>query len=307
MKLVTFDAGSERRIGALCDDGAALVDLSAAFHDMLALIDAGEAGLERAAGMVRARALVRPLASVRLCAPLPEPRQMRDFVSFEKHLRQARANRHLFDPSAKQVDPAAVVLPPAWYEQPVCYKCNRLSVVGPEAEISWPRYSTMLDYELEIGAVIGRRGKDISRAAASDHIFGYLIFNDFSARDAQMRESAVGLGPSTGKDFDTGNALGPWLVTRDEIADPYNLDMAVRVNGEERGRGNSGTMHHKFEDMIAHISADQTLYPGEFIGAGTVGDGSGLEHARFLEPGDVVELEISGLGILRNRIGPRRN
>lgn len=307
MKLVTFDAGSERRIGAVCDDGAALVDLSAAFPDMLALIDAGDAGLERAAAMLRDRALVRPMASVRLCAPLPEPRQMRDFVSFEKHLRQARANRHLFDPSAKQIDPAAVVLPAAWYEQPVCYKCNRLSVVGPEAEISWPRYSTMLDYELEIGFVIGRRGKDISRAAARDHIFGYLIFNDFSARDAQMRESVVGLGPSTGKDFDTGNALGPWLVTRDEIADPYNLDMVVRVNGEERGRGNSGTMHHKFEDMIAHISVDQTLYPGEFIGAGTVGDGSGLEHARFLEPGDVVELEISGLGILRNRIGPRRN
>lgn len=307
MKLVTFDAGSERRIGAVCDDGVALVDLSAAFPDMLALIDAGDAGLERAAAMLRDRTLVRPMASVRLCAPLPEPRQMRDFVSFEKHLRQARANRHLFDPSAKQIDPAAVVLPAAWYEQPVCYKCNRLSVVGPEAEISWPRYSTMLDYELEIGFVIGRRGKDISRAAARDHIFGYLIFNDFSARDAQMRESAVGLGPSTGKDFDTGNALGPWLVTRDEIADPYNLDMVVRVNGEERGRGNSGTMHHKFEDMIAHISVDQTLYPGEFIGAGTVGDGSGLEHARFLEPGDVVELEISGLGILRNRIGPRRN
>lgn len=307
MKLVTFDVGSERRIGTVCDDGVALVDLSAAFPDMLALIDAGDAGIERAAAMLRDRALVRPMASVRLCAPLPEPRQMRDFVSFEKHLRQARANRHLFDPSARQIDPAAVVLPAAWYEQPVCYKCNRLSVVGPEAEISWPRYSTMLDYELEIGFVIGRRGKDISRAAARDHIFGYLIFNDFSARDAQMRESAVGLGPSTGKDFDTGNALGPWLVTRDEIADPYNLDMVVRVNGEELGRGNSGTMHHKFEDMIAHISVDQTLYPGEFIGAGTVGDGSGLEHARFLEPGDVVELEISGLGILRNRIGPRRN
>jgi len=307
MKLVTFDAGLERRIGALCDGDAALVDLSQDFTDMLALIDAGDAGLERAAAMLRARALVRPLAGLRLCAPLPEPRQMRDFVCFEKHIRQARANRYLFGDGTARVDPATVPLSKVWYEQPVCYKCNRFSVVGPETEIIWPRYTAMLDYELEIGTIIGRRGKDIDRATAAQHIFGYLIFNDFSARDAQMRESSVGLGPSKGKDFDTGNAMGPWLVTRDEVPDPYDLSMVARVNGEERSRGNSGEMHHRFEDMIAHVSADETLHAGEFIGAGTVGNGSGLEHFRFLQPGDVVELEITGLGILRNRIGPRRN
>ena len=109
------------------------------------------------------------------------------------------------------------------------------------------------------------------------------------------------LGPAKGKDFDTGNAIGPCIVTADAI-DPYNLTMVVRVNGEERGRGNSGTIHWEFEDMIAHISQSETLHSGEFIGSGTVGGGCGLEIERYLEPGDVVELEVDGIGILRNRV-----
>ena len=136
---------------------------------------------------------------------------------------------------------------------------------------------------------------------ARAHIFGYLIFNDVSARDIQMREMQGQLGPTKGKDFDTGNILGPWLVTADEVPDPYNLTMVARVNGEEWSRGNSATMHHKFEDMIAYASADETLHAGEFLGSGTVGNGCGLEQGRFLKPNDVVELEIDGLGLLRNR------
>ena len=116
-----------------------------------------------------------------------------------------------------------------------------------------------------------------------------------------MREMQGQLGPTKGKDFDTGNIMGPWLVTADEVPDPYNLTMVARVNGEEWSRGNSGTMHHKFEDMIAHVSADETLHAGEFFGSGTVGNGCGLEQGRFLKPNDVVELEIDGLGVLRNR------
>jgi 2-keto-4-pentenoate hydratase/2-oxohepta-3-ene-1,7-dioic acid hydratase in catechol pathway len=159
-----------------------------------------------------------------------------------------------------------------------------------------------MDFECEVGIIIGRKGKDIPVEKAGDHIFGYLIFNDMSARDAQFREMKARLGPAKGKDFDTGNVMGPWLVTADEIADPYNLTMISRVNGEEWGRGSTGAMHHRFEDLIAHVSRAETIYPGEFLGSGTVGDGCGLEHGRFLSPNDVVELEVTGLGVLRNRI-----
>lgn len=332
MKLVTFQRGQDGpRIGATSGDGV-IVDFErgaralglpddGGFRDMLALIDAGPAGLDLARTVeaaVRSRgvdeAIVAP-GMARLLAPVPEPRQMRDCLSFERHLVQARAQR--FQKMAAQApDPAAAMrrfeesgqlaIPQVWYDQPIYYKQNRFSVVGPESEILWPRYSQVMDYELEFGIFIARRGKDIPRAAARDHIFGYVIFNDFSARDAQSREMAGQLGPAKGKDFDTGNALGPWLVTADEIADPYGLTMIARVNGVEWSRGNSGGMHHKFEDIIAHVSADETLHAGEFIGSGTVGGGCGLELGRFLADGDVVELEITGLGVLRNRIRVQR-
>jgi 2-keto-4-pentenoate hydratase/2-oxohepta-3-ene-1,7-dioic acid hydratase in catechol pathway len=249
--------------------------------------------------------VVVPLASVRLLAPLPEPRQMRDCLVFETHVRQARANRYLFGQGTERIDPPNVDVPQVWYEQPIYYKQNRFSVIGPDTDVQWPRYAKLLDYELEFGAIIGKRGVDISRADAWSHVFGYLIFNDISARDAQMREMPGSLGPAKGKDFDTGNILGPWLVTADEIGIPNNLTMVARVNGEEWSRGNSGTMHHDFAAIIAHISMSETLYPGEFLGSGTVGGGCGLELGKFLKPGDVVELEVSGLGLLRNRIvGP---
>ena len=142
----------------------------------------------------------------------------------------------------------------------------------------------------------------VPRERAREHIAGYTVFNDFSARDAQMREMAGRLGPAKGKDFDTGNAMGPFLVTTDEVPDPYALTMVARVNGEEWSRGRSGEMHHRFEDIIAHVSRDETLHPGEFIGSGTVGNGCGLELDRWIAPGDVVELEVEGLGVLRNRV-----
>ena len=309
MKLVTFveaENASEASIGVVCDGGAiALLDpaLSPAFQDMLALIDAGEEGLAAArAATPNSRRFAQ--GDLRLLAPLPRPRQMRDALSFELHLRQARSNRHLFGQPGTR-DPQQVDVPQAWYDQPVYYKCNRFSVVGHEAEVRWPKGETRLDYELELGLVIGKGGRDIASREALEHVFGYVIFNDFSARDLQMREMSCGLGPAKGKDFDTGNALGPWLVTADEIGDPHALEMIAHVNGEERSRGSSSTMHHGFNDIIAHISRDETLYPGEFIGSGTIGDGCGLENGRFLEPRDVVELEIERLGVLRNRIGRR--
>ena len=227
---------------------------------------------------------------------------MRDFLVFEKHIRNARAIGPTFR-GGQRLDPATVEIPKVWYEQPIYYKCNRFSVIGTGQDILWPRYCKLLDYELEFGIILGRGGKNIARDKAREHIFGFGIFNDVSARDAQMREMAGQLGPAKGKDFDTGNVLGPWLVTADEVADPYNLTMAARVNGEEWSRGNSGTMHHKFEDMIAHVSTDETLHAGEFFGSGTVGGGCGLELGRFLSPGDVVEARGGGAGqILRNRV-----
>lgn len=326
MKLVTFsvDAGAPR-IGSVTPRG--IVDLAKGdallggagenFRDMLTLIDGGPAALDRArkieadvavCGM--AEALI-DAAKARLLAPVPEPRQMRDCLSFEKHLIQARAQRFK-KMAAQSPDPAAawrafeesgqMAIPKVWYEQPIYYKQNRFSVVGPETDVIWPRYSKVMDFELEFGIFVAKRGKNIPRAEARGYVFGYTIFNDFSARDAQSKEMLGQLGPAKGKDFDTGNVLGPWLVTADEIPDPYALTMVARVNGAEWSRGKSGEMHHKFEDIIAHVSADETLHAGEFLGSGTVGGGCGLEIDRFLSDGDVVELEIDGLGVLRNKV-----
>jgi 2-keto-4-pentenoate hydratase/2-oxohepta-3-ene-1,7-dioic acid hydratase in catechol pathway len=307
MKLVTFETHGARHIGAMLPDGRTISDFTASapsqphFKDMLALIDGGAGALDHAAELSRAPKTTVALSDVRLLAPVPQPRQMRDFLCFELHLRQARASR-VMSGGGEPADPATIELPQVWYEQPIYYKCNRFSVIGTGQDVLWPRYCKLLDYELEFGAILGKGGKNIRREDARSHIFGYCIFNDMSARDAQMKEMQGQLGPAKGKDFDTGNILGPWLVTADEITDPDNLTMVARVNGEEWSRGNSGTMKHKFEDILVHASNEETLYPGEFFGSGTVGNGCGLELGRFLKPGDVIELEIDGLGLLRNRV-----
>ena len=333
MKLVTFkDPDGEDRIGALADTGATIVDLGRghecvngasypAFRNMLALIDGGAEALDEAKRILesvlrdRIAMALFDAAAVTLMAPVPRPVQMRDCLAFEKHYVQARQQRYRKlaarapDPKAalKEFEDSGVMsVPEIWYQQPLYYKQNRLSVVGPDADVMWPRYSGVIDFELEFGVFIGKGGKDIQPTTAGEHIFGYTIFNDFSARDAQAREMAGQLGPAKGKDFDTGNVLGPWLVTADEIDDPYDLTMIARVNGEEWSRGNSGEMYHRFEAMIAHVSADETVYPGEFIGSGTVGNGCGLELDQFLADGDVVELEVEGLGVLRNRVRVQR-
>lgn len=246
-----------------------------------------------------------------LLAPLPRPIQIRDFMCFEKHVIQAfgaafrmRARRA---PTPAERDDllaqADAYRPPrVWYERPLYYKANRFSISGPGDTIRWPGYSRIMDYECELACIVGRTGVDISRAQALSHVFGYTIFNDFSARDAQGAEMPGGLGPAKGKDFDGANAFGPCIVTADEIPDPYALPMIVRVNGEERSRGNSSTMHWKFEDLIAYVSQGETLRAGEILASGTVGDGCGLESLRFLEDGDEVELEIPPIGKLVNRV-----
>jgi len=273
MKLVTYDSGDGARVGALEDGG--VIDLG--FDgDMVAFIEAGAPRGER-----------REVGEARLLAPL-RPRSLRDFLAFEGHLKGAlgRLGREI---------------PDEWYEVPAYYKGMPDTVIGPEDEIPWPAWTERLDHELELAAVIGRRCRDVPASEAAEVIFGYTIWNDVSARDVQTRELPVGMGPGKAKDWDGSNVLGPCLVTADEL-DAGDLGMSVRVNGETWGRDTSASMHHTFADMIAYASRDQTLYPGEVFGSGTAAGGSGLELDRRLNPGDVVELEIEGIGTLRNRI-----
>jgi len=308
VKLATFvTKQGDEHIGALLEDGVTFADFTASAgsvwsRSMLDLIDGGERALDEARALTRSPAVRVSLQDVKLRAPVPEPRQMRDFLSFEKHVRQARANRHLFGLAPARIDPSKIELPPIWYRQPLYYKCNRFSVIGHGENILWPRYSQIMDYELEFGIFLGRSGKNVAPDEARSYIFGYCIFNDMSARDAQLTEMQGQLGPGKGKDFDTGNVLGPWIVTADEMRDPYSLTAVARVNGKEWSRSTTAGMQHRFEDFIVHVSTDERIRAGEFFGSGTVGGGCGLELGRFLEPGDVIELEVSGLGVLRNRL-----
>ena len=322
MRLVTYRSGAADHLGAQLDD-TLLLDLAEAaahaglvtssFETMLGLIESGPEAWDRARALVAAApaAAQRDASRYRLCAPLPLPPQIRDFMCFEKHVVQAfaaafrmRASRAASEEEREALlaQAGAYRPPPAWYQQPLYYKANRFAVSGPGDVIEWPAYSRVMDYECELACVIGRGGRDIPASRAREHIFGFTVFNDFSARDAQAIEMAGGLGPAKGKDFDKANAFGPCIVTLDELGDPYDLEMIVRVNGIERSRGRSGTMHWTFEDIIAHVSRGETLYPGEILGSGTIGDGCGLEQLRFLEDGDFVELEISGIGVLRNTV-----
>lgn len=239
-----------------------------------------------------------PLDAVRLAAPVRRPPTLRDFYAFERHVKAGNAIR-------------GREIPPQWYEIPVFYFSNPTSIIGPDDPVRAPKASQALDYELEVACVIGRTGRDIPAQEAENYIAGYLIFNDWSARDLQRQEVAVGLGPAKGKDF--ASSFGPMLVTPDELADRhagrpgvYNLTMIARVNGVERSRGNWAHLYHGFGDMIARASADVTLHPGDLIGSGTVGTGCLLELTRgqgpWLQSGDVVELEIERLGVLRNTV-----
>jgi fumarylacetoacetate (FAA) hydrolase len=222
------------------------------------------------------------LEDVDLRPPVLHPPSVRDFYAFEQHVKTARALRGL--------DVA-----PEWYEVPAFYFSNPAAIYGPEDEIPYPEGSNELDYELEAAVVIGKDGQ----------IGGFTIMNDWSARDLQRPEMKIGLGPSKGKDFAT--SLGPMVVTADELGD-LKLEMVARVNGEERSRGNMADMHHPWAKIVEHAARNTHLRAGDVLGSGTVGTGCILEHGdgRWLQPGDVVELEIEGIGVLRNRVGPKR-
>jgi 2-keto-4-pentenoate hydratase/2-oxohepta-3-ene-1,7-dioic acid hydratase in catechol pathway len=201
-------------------------------------------------------------------------------------------------------------VPPEWYEMPHFYYTNPNSVFGPEEGIPYPKYTQALDYELEIACVIGKPGRDIPADKAEDYIFGFTIMNDWSARDIQRKEMRM-LGPAKAKDFAT--SLGPWVLTLDSLRDRatdrpgvFDLEMMARINGKEYSHGNMKDLYWSFGQMIERASADSFLMPGDVIGSGTVGTGCLLELTKgegpWLQPGDVVELEIERLGVLRNKV-----
>ncbi|HMO59939.1 MAG TPA: fumarylacetoacetate hydrolase family protein, partial [Roseiflexaceae bacterium] len=233
---------------------------------------------------------------VRLLAPIPRPPSLRDFYSFEQHVATTMAQRNR-------------PVPPAWYEIPVFYFGNHSAIYGPHDDIPMPR-SRALDYELEVACVIGRPGRNIPAEDAEEYIAGFMIMNDWSARDLQREVMSVALGPAKGKDFAT--SIGPWLVTPDELLpfalgeSRYDLTMLARVNGVERSRGNLRDMFHSFAALIARASQDANLYPGDLLGSGTVGSGCLLEltagEGPWLSHGDRVELSVDGLGVLHNQV-----
>ena len=326
MRLCTFEVstllGRHRRLGAIVPGGIADLNSACAWHlgrkgearpyrlaeaivppDMLGYLRGGDtsatfaratlahlaevSGTPTALTGANAERLVFAPGEVRLLAPLPRPTSMRDFFAFEGHVKKG------FE---KRGEP----MPEEWYKFPVYYKGNHQSIIGPGDPVVWPSFTEKLDYELELAIVIGREGRNIPAAKAMEHVAGFTVMNDFSARDMQRAEMKVRLGPAKGKDFAT--AIGPVLVTTDEIPDPYNLRMSARINGETWSEGNSGSMHHRFERMIEFASMDETLHPGDLIGSGTVAGGCGLELDRWVKPGDVIELEIDGIGTLTNTV-----
>lgn len=330
MKLITYEVpGGVLKLGALREDREDLIiDLAAGalnlglkdgdiLVSMLSLIEAGANGIQLANEVVDAAKKSEDCewaaintGSITWKSPLPVPPQLRDCLMFEEHLLNSYSmlRKTLAE---QEADPVAALaeyeakgvyrIPAVWYDIPVYYKANRFSFIGHNEDIIWPEYSEKLDFELEYACVLNSYTKDVSVEEAKKRIFGYTIFNDVSARDVQSIEMQASLGPSKGKDFDTGNILGPCIVTADSV-DADDMTMVARINGEEWCRGNSGSARWTFAEVIAHASKSETLVPGECIGSGTVGGGCGLEHGRFLSPGDVIELEVSGIGTLRNRI-----
>jgi 2-keto-4-pentenoate hydratase/2-oxohepta-3-ene-1,7-dioic acid hydratase in catechol pathway len=325
MKLVTFVGQRGRdRVGVIIGKSGSerVLDLAAAarqagspatsFRSMQALIEAGPKALDSARALIKSQggdeALSAPLVTTTLRAPLPVPPQIRDFSVFPGHIKDAPVGMRRIIARAKGDEAAAQALKPdstmpqVYLDRPIYYITNRFSVAGPDVDVLWPTYSKLMDFELEFAIVLGKGGTDIAKKDARSHIFGYTIFNDFSARDRQLAEMAGMLGPTKGKSFDAGNAMGPYILTADEVKDPYALKARVTVNGEVWSESHTGDMLHSFEDMIAYVSESETLHAGEVFGSGTLGGGCGLEIDRLLKHGDVVELTFDQLGTLRNRV-----
>lgn len=331
MRLLQFatssTTGRGRHLGALIDgtpDGGTVIDVSAAVRSLLDADGVSRAGIEALAPVLgpdtmlafiqggrpvrdaAERAVAHAVAGgaehdprgarirhaasrIELLPAITEPPMLRDFMAFEKHL------LNVFPRLGREI-------PDEWYQRPVYYKANTASIGAHRQDVPFPAYAERLDFEFEFTAILGRDGTDIPESRAAEYIFGYTVYDDLSARAIQSLEMTVGLGPAKGKDFRAAHVLGPIVVTADEIPDPYALDMLGAVNGETWTVGSSADMHWRFEQMIAYASLDEPLRAGEVFGSGTVGDGSGAEQDKWLDPGDVVELSVAGIGTLKNRV-----
>lgn len=318
MKLVTFQNNiGAVKIGWLKGNGVIAMQKADASlpNDMLSFIDDHETyfkiikdnNLENLAPHYQ-------LSEVKLLAPLTNPRSFRDYVAFEEHMLNASKS-------------FGHTVSPEWYNIPIFYFTNHQAIYGPEDEIKRPEKETKFDIELEMAVVMGKKGVDIKAENADDYIFGYTVFNDWTARAIQRQEMTVPLGPHKGKDF--ANAIGPCIVTKDEFEKyrctisrethpehlqmpqttdgRFDLKMISRINGETICEGNYKTVYWTFPQMIERASENNVnLMPGDILGSGTVGWGSLIENNfsvhRPLEPGDEVELEIEGIGILKNTV-----
>jgi 2-keto-4-pentenoate hydratase/2-oxohepta-3-ene-1,7-dioic acid hydratase in catechol pathway len=325
MRLVTFEIGTPlglvRRTGAW--EGDAIIDLQLARTlfldrlgraraaiiaeaeipaDMLEFLQGGGYALELAREAVAqvlergddrfGTAIVRHTeGGVRLLAPLPRPNSLRDFLVIEEHLRNCLRTMGVED-----------AFPPEWYNLPAHYKGNPDAIYGPEDVVPFPPYTERLDFELEVCAVVGSSAYRAKAPDAASHIFGYTLYNDWSARDLQRRESSVGIGPGISKDF--ASSIGPCIVTADAF-DTQTAQLTARVNGEQVASGTLAAMHFSFEEIVEYASQEATLRPGDLLGSGTIGGGCGFEFDRYLEPGATVELWGEGIGTLRNRVEPR--
>lgn len=321
MKFVSFKIdtplGTMIRVGALQNED--VIDLAAAYagllsergveaakelaeavipSDMAAFLSRWPVGREaadeafafaqKASGVSALGARVRYKKGDYKLAIALRPRRIKDYLVYEEHKKKDMARK-------------GVPMPELWYQMPTYTNRNALGLGDPETDIPWPHYSKKLDFEFEMGVVIGRRGKDIPAAEAHKYIAGFTIYNDFSARDVQANEGKIGAGAGKSKDFDYGNVIGPCIVTPDEI-DPQNIDMVLRVNGEEWARGNTRQMKFTWGQIIENASRGETIYPGDIFASGTMDRGCCNELDRWFEPGTIIEMEARGIGTLRNRV-----
>jgi 2-keto-4-pentenoate hydratase/2-oxohepta-3-ene-1,7-dioic acid hydratase in catechol pathway len=318
MKLVTFirldDTSGRQALGVLDESGDSVIDLQeaatirggpqAAFADMLAFLAGGAQARNEAARVAASAGAACRVArgAVKLLAPVPRPLTLRDTLCYEDHYVNCIKVVHAMQgKDVSKMRPEELKPPKIWYEMPLFYKGNVNSVIGTDEDVAYPEGERFRDYELELAVYIGKQGKNINARDAMAYVGGYTILNDFSARMTQVKEmdKDFHLGPAHGKDF--ANAMGPCMVTPDAF-DSNNAVAVARVNGEERARSNVGLAYHKLADVIEYASTNTTLYPGDVIAMGTVPLGSGFEIGRPLLLGDVVELEIAGIGVLRNRV-----
>ncbi|QIB66914.1 fumarylacetoacetate hydrolase family protein [Kineobactrum salinum] len=282
MKLVRFDAGTGPEYGVVKGDGiVSLTKAQCPYGDLQAIFEAGDEALAALADCVASTHPHHRLDEVRLLAPVPRPgKYLAIGMNYRKHVDESE--RLGIERPKQQV----------WFnKQTTC-------IAGPYDEID-PGVTEKLDYEVELGVVIGKPAKGVSADAAASHIFGYLVANDVSARDWQFHSPTFTIG----KSFDTHGPIGPWIVTRDEIDNPHALDLRCYVNGELRQSSNTSQMIHNIFEQIAYLSTAFTLESGDLIASGTPeGVGVAMEPPVFLQPGDVVRCEVAGVGAIENRV-----